>query len=140
MVARNHRKRPLNYEKNDLVILAIPKIDRSNTDRPTLPCKIIEKLSNGKYKLGCKNGILENFFEANELMPLEAIVFPELDQIPLNKISIRNAANLQAMAATTGTKCSCAGACDSYKCRCKKAKVPCNSGCHPKSTKCTNKD
>ncbi|CAG8607518.1 9575_t:CDS:2, partial [Ambispora leptoticha] len=60
MVARNHHKHPLNYKKNDLVILAIPKIDRSNTD-PTLPCKIIEKLSSG---------------------------------------NIRNAANLQAMAAT----------------------------------------
>ncbi|CAB4424874.1 unnamed protein product [Rhizophagus irregularis] len=40
------KKRPNNYEVEDLVRISVPKIDRFGTDRPMLPCKILEKINN----------------------------------------------------------------------------------------------
>ena len=40
------RKRPNHYEIGDLVRIAIPKIDRFGIDRPTLSCKVLEKINN----------------------------------------------------------------------------------------------
>ncbi|RIA92116.1 hypothetical protein C1645_821096 [Glomus cerebriforme] len=48
-----------------------------------------EKTENDKYGLGSKFGIIEVYYTANELEPLGVASFPELDNIPFNKISIR---------------------------------------------------
>ena len=74
--------------------MAIPKINRCNVNRPTLLCKIIERTENNKYGLGSKYGVIEVYYSANELEPLGTASFPELDNIPSNKISIREAAQL----------------------------------------------
>ena len=53
------KKRIKEYQIGDLVRVAVPKIDRCSVDRPTLPCKVIERTENDKYGLGSKFGIIE---------------------------------------------------------------------------------
>ena len=96
------RKRIKEYQIGDLVRVAVPKIDRFSVDRPTLPCKIMEKTENNKYSLGSKFGIIGVYYSASELEPLGTETFPELEVIPLNKISIREAARLQSAGLVSG--------------------------------------
>lgn len=132
------KKRVKEYEIGDLVRVAVPKIDRFSVDRPTLPCKIIEKTENNKYRLGSKFGIIEIYYTANELEPLGTAAFPELDEIPFNKISVREAARLQSVGSVTGGICNCKSECDNNKCRCKKTGGKCGSRCHS-GRSCKNK-
>ncbi|CAB4388860.1 unnamed protein product [Rhizophagus irregularis] len=63
-------KHKLEYEIGKYIKILIPKIDRFDTDRPVLPCKVIEKLNYNdtfKYRLGCISGILNNLYCADEL-------------------------------------------------------------------------
>ncbi|PKY35104.1 hypothetical protein RhiirB3_395991 [Rhizophagus irregularis] len=62
------------------------------------------------------------------LSPAET--FPELEVIPSNKISIREAACLQNAGLVSGGICNCKGECNSNKCRCKKAGGDCSSRCY----------
>jgi len=124
------KKRIREYQIGDLVRVAIPKIDRCSVDRPTLPCKIIERTENNKYGIGSKYGMIEVYYSANELEPLGTASFPELDNIPSNKISIREAARLQNAGSVSGSICNCKSECNNNRCRCKKADVSCNSRCH----------
>jgi hypothetical protein len=132
------KKRIKEYQIGDLVRIAVPKIDRCSVDRPTLPCKIIERTENDKYGIGSKFGIIEVYYTANELEPLGAASFPELDNIPSNKISIREASRLQSAGSMSGSICNCKGECNSNKCRCKKIGGSCNSRCHS-GRSCQNK-
>ncbi|CAB4432218.1 unnamed protein product [Rhizophagus irregularis] len=91
------KKRIVEYQIGDLVRVFVPKIDRFSVDRPTLPCKILEKTENNKYRLGSKFGIIEVYYSANELELLGTAVFPELNEIPSNKISIIEVARLQSV-------------------------------------------
>ncbi|PKC53369.1 hypothetical protein RhiirA1_479438 [Rhizophagus irregularis] len=59
-----------------------------------------------------------------------AETFPELEVIPSNKISIREAACLQNAGLVSGGICNCKGECNSNKCRCKKAGGDCSSRCY----------
>ncbi|PKB96440.1 hypothetical protein RhiirA5_434836 [Rhizophagus irregularis] len=95
------RKRVKEYQIGDLVRVAVPKIDRFSVDRPSLPCKIMEKPDNNKYRLGSKYGIIEICYSSGELEPLGTAAFPELNEIPSNNISIREAARLQSIGLTS---------------------------------------
>ena len=132
------KKRIKEYQIGDLVRVSIPKIDRFSVDRPTLPCKIIEKSENDKYGLGSKFGIIEIYYSANELEPLGVESFPELNDIPINKISIREAARLQSVGSGLGNICNCKSEYNSNKCCYKKAGSNCNSRCHSGKS-CQNK-
>jgi hypothetical protein len=132
------KKRIKEYQIGDLVRVAVPKIDRFSVDRPTLPCKIIEKTENNKYGLGSKFGTIEIYYAANELEPLGTAAFPELNEIPSNKISVREAARLQSIGTLSVGICNCKGECNSNKCRCKKAGGICGSRCHSGHS-CQNK-
>jgi hypothetical protein len=101
-----------NFEVGSMVVLSIPRIDRYIVDRPLLPCKIIEK-TKGKYQLGCASGILDVTYGANELNLVEAD-FPELDNIPSRKLSLREAAKTQSVVDVVSgrqTRCMCKRAC-----------------------------
>ena len=69
------KKRITDYQIGDLVRIAIPKIDRFSTDRPTVPCKIIKKIED-KYQVGSKFGIIEICYSAGKLQSLETKLFP----------------------------------------------------------------
>ena len=82
------KKRIVEHQIGDLVRVAIPKIDRFSIDRPTLPCKILEKTENNQYRVGSKFGIVEICYSAGELESLGTKTFSELDEIPPNKIKV----------------------------------------------------
>jgi hypothetical protein len=101
-----------NFEKETIVTISIPQIDRYSVDRPLLPCKIVEK-TNGKYRLGCASGILNDTYGANELNLVKAVDFPELDNIPQRTVSLREAAKGQSVVRAASNsqvnKCNCKG-------------------------------
>src|SRR2546430_1850402 len=72
----------------------MPKIDRSDIDRPTLPCKIIKVTENNQYILGSRYGIINIYYSPGEIEPLGTNHFSELDNIPHNEISVREASHL----------------------------------------------
>jgi hypothetical protein len=128
-----------NFEVGSIVVLSIPRIDRHIVDRPKLPCKIVEK-TKGKYRLGCASGILDITYGANELNPVEAD-YPELDNIPIQRLSLREAARTQSVVDVVSgrqIKCMCQSACLSSRCRCRKAQQKCNIYCHKTSSNCQN--
>ena len=102
MQMETRKKCPQQYHQGDLVAISVPRIDRNSTDRPTLPCKVLEVLDNGLYRLGCKSGILENCYNATELLPLGLVRFPELNEVPSDSVSVHQAAQLQASSTVTG--------------------------------------
>ncbi|GES75221.1 KRAB-A domain-containing protein 2-like [Rhizophagus clarus] len=137
----NKKKRSISYEVGDLVRITIPKIDRSGIDRPTLPCKVLEITKNNQYVLGSKFGIINVHYSPREIEPLGTIDFPELNNLPSNKISVREAAHLQSTGLVTGAICNCKSNCNNNKCRCKKVGQNCGSRCHsgrPCQNKCEN--
>src|SRR6266496_251617 len=124
------KKRVKEYQVGDLVRVAIPKIDRFSIDRPTLPCKIMERTENNKYRLGSKFGMIEIYYTAGELKPLGTASFSELSDIPSNEISVREAASLQSVGSVSGGICNCKSEYNSNKCHCKKSGESCSSRCH----------
>ena len=132
------KKRIKEHQIRDLVRVAVPRIDRCSIDHSTLPCKVIERTENNKYGLGSKFRIIEVYYTANELESLGVASFPELDNIPINKISIRKATRLQSAGSMSESICNYKGECNSYKCRCKKIGGSCNSRCHS-GRSCQNK-
>ena len=132
------KKRIVEYQVGDLVRVAIPKIDRFSTDRPTVPCKIIKKTED-KYQVGSKFGIIEVCYSAGELEPLGTTSFLELENIPSDKISIREAARLQSAGSISGGLCNCKSECNSNRCRCKRMSEKCGSRCHS-GRSCQNKN
>jgi hypothetical protein len=132
------KKRITDYQIGDFVRIAVPKIDRFSIDRPTLPCKILEKTENNQYRVGSKFGIIGICYSAGELESLGTRSFPELDEIPPNQITIREAARLQSVGSVSGGICNCKSECDNNRCRCKRMSENCNSRCHS-GRSCKNK-
>ncbi|RHZ77819.1 hypothetical protein Glove_172g23 [Diversispora epigaea] len=134
------KKRKLtDLEIGDLVRIKIPKIDRFGIDHSSLPCKIIEKTDNQRYQLGCKYGIINVSYYIGELEALGTTTYPELDEIPSNQISVREAARLQSVRPVSCSICNCKGPCNSNRCKCKKEKAKCTSRCHSGQS-CSNKN
>jgi len=133
------KKWPNRYEIGELVRIAIPKINHSGIDRPMLPCKIVEVTENNNYLLGSKFGIINVYYSPGEIEPLSTMHFPELENLPSNKISVREAARLQSTGPVTGAICNCKGNCDNSRCRCKKVGKNCGSRCH-NGHSCQNKE
>ncbi|RIB02457.1 hypothetical protein C2G38_2149994 [Gigaspora rosea] len=80
--------------EGNMVKIRIPDIDKLKLDRRSLPCKIIQKKpESDMYQIGCKFGILDVWYSANELEPLGTNEYPALGIIPLGtSVSLRNAA------------------------------------------------
>lgn len=128
-----------NFEVGSIVVLSIPRIDRHIVDRSLLPCKIIEK-TKGKYRLGCASGILDVTYGANALNLVEAD-YPELENIPSQRLSLREAARTQSVVDVVSgrqTRCMCKRACLDSRCLCRKAQQKCNMRCHKSSSNCQN--
>jgi hypothetical protein len=133
------KKRRANFQIGDLVRVQIPKIDRFSIDRPTLPCKITEKISEEQYRIGCQFGTINVCYSSGELEPLGTMVYPELDEIPSGTLSIREAARLQSAGGVSNVLCNCKKSCNKKTCKCKKAGGKCTSRCHS-GRSCANKN
>jgi len=91
--------------------------------------------------LGCASGILEVTYGGNELNLVVTADFPELENIPTQRISLREAAKAQSVvgpASGRQLKCMCKGACLDSRCSCRKAKQNCSEHCHKTSSNCQN--
>ena len=128
------KQNSLKFNVGDLVTLKIPANDHFKTDRPNLSCKIIEKLYKNNYRLGCKFGILETTYNGNNLEPMALNSLPELNNIPNNTISVREASKMQNISENevSDIKCQCKKTfCSTNRCICKKKGRNCNTNCHP---------
>jgi hypothetical protein len=132
------RKRQITFSVGELVRINIPRIDRAGIDRKSLPCKVLETLDGGYYRLGCVFGVIERCYLAGEMETISA-EFPELDKIPDTRISLTAASRLQSSAAAVNALCHCKSGCKNSRCACRRAGVACSSRCHS-SISCTNKD
>ena len=70
---------------------------------------------------------------------LETAAFPELDNIPSNKISVREASCFQSVGSVTGGIYNCKTDCNNNKCHCKRTSEKCISRCHG-GRSCQNKN
>ncbi|CAG8499271.1 8631_t:CDS:1, partial [Scutellospora calospora] len=99
------------------------------TDRSTFSCKIVNIIGE-KYKLGYKFDIINVCYSSGELESLRTTTYPKLNEIPLYKLSLREAARLQSVSSLSSTICNCKGSYNNCKYRCKKAGSSCTSRCH----------
>ncbi|CAG8592864.1 8719_t:CDS:2, partial [Gigaspora rosea] len=90
------KRKVVDFKVGDFIRVNIPKIDRFSIDRPTLPCKILEKIDD-RYRLGCKFGVINICYSSGEIEALGTTTYAELSKIPSNQISIREAARLQSV-------------------------------------------
>ena len=70
---------------------------------------------------------------------MELAEFPELDEIPQQTISVREAARSQSLvrnASSSQVRCSCKDACTDGRCSCRKTKQKCTTQCHKDNVKC----
>ncbi|RIA83153.1 hypothetical protein C1645_834219 [Glomus cerebriforme] len=126
----NKGKKRLNYyEIGDLVRISVPKINYFGIDRPTLPCKVLEKI-NDQYRLGFQFGIINVFYSHGEINTFGIKHFPELETISTNIITVKEATRLQNVGLTTRTICNCKGNCNSKKCNYRKMGNNCRSRYH----------
>ena len=132
------RKQQIMFSVGELVRVNIPRIDRAGIDRRSLPCKVLETLDGGYYRLGCVFGVLDRCYLAGEMETVSA-EFPELEKIPETRISLTAASRLQSSAAAVNALCHCKSGCATSRCACRKAGVACSSRCHS-SISCHNKD
>ena len=96
------------------------------------------------YKVYCLAGIIKNWFRGEELVGINSIAFPPLNDVDPHDLS--EVTLIQASRASTRwqnkavarTVCQCYGACQTRRCPCKGAKLSCCTKCHPKGTQCKN--
>ena len=137
-------KKTVEYKVGDKVSLKIPSIDVGGSELRRLPC-IISKVVSNKYVLTSEYGIIENKYGAQELEYYNGILEIDLDKVN-NLLSLRAAAakagNRSKQMNEIEVSCDCMSSCQTKRCECYKAQLPCNSHCHIKKSidlkKCSN--
>ena len=133
---RKKRKTACEFNVGDRVSLGIPKLDRTSTDLPRLPCVVIavhgEKVLS--YSLATEFGRLEQRFRAGDLMTYTGTV--DAKQEPV--LSVREAAKLaNPENKFLKSSCNCRTGCKTSRCSCRANKIACSTHCH-QSSACTN--
>ena len=139
LVHKRNKKRQLVFGIGESVRILIPRIDRTGIDRRSLPCKVLEVLEGGFYRLGCAHGVLNSCYQPCNMESISSN-FTELDNIPNNRISLTEAARLQSSAVIQGSVCHCKSNCNTNRCLCKRSGIGCGSRCHPSQSKCVNRE
>ena len=85
-----------------------------------LLCYVVEQKYD-KFKLACSAGILDRVYSFNSFRKTNL----ETNLVGLGQGFV---------------KCNCNGKCATNRCGCFLGKIGCNTKCHPKSTKCKNKN
>jgi hypothetical protein len=120
-------------------LIPVPDVDRGPTDARNVLGVVLE-IKNEKFKLGTEQGVIHGYYSFNQISKAPgtpALLIENIDQ-GMRK-SLREIVKLQSITGGQGLlKCSCKGGCTSSRCKCKQAKILCNSRCH-NSTTCGNK-
>ena len=107
------------------------------TSRPRLlPCKVMEVLDGGWYRLGCSLGILDTHYQAADLEAVEA-EYSELDNIPETTISLIAVIRRQSTD-NESSGCNCKANCSTRRCPCRRADSTCGIDCHRTNNDCIN--
>ena len=71
------------YNIGDTVGIRIHQVDRTNTDAKLLPCKVYGKdpTKSAQYELYCATGILKTRYQSSDLINMQHVHFPSLEQI-----------------------------------------------------------
>ncbi|CAF3516224.1 unnamed protein product [Rotaria socialis] len=135
--AKRHKLADLNVGDN--VLIPVPDVDRGPTDARNVLAVVME-IKDDKYKLGVEQGIINGYYSFHQISKAtgtSTILVENVDQGI--KKSLREVVKLQSITGGQGMlKCSCKGGCTTSRCKCKQAKILCNSRCH-NSTTCRNK-
>ena len=145
------------------MLLYIPSFDRALSSPSNLICYVMEQV-HGKFRLGSMAGVLDRcysggFFLTNLVTTFKIEDIPTRDPnlktnsrnkdsnkyITINKVvyiclSVREAVATVSVGVGQGyVKCMCTGKCQTNRCSCKAADIPCNTKCHPHSASgCVN--
>lgn len=133
MVERSCQKfQPLSA--GQAVLIPVPLYDRSPVDEKNLLGRIIDVV-NDRYLVGTSKGTLKGRLAQNGF---EATTVAMTDDIPPERYTLRELAAKHSIVGGQGIRrCTCKTQCDTNRCRCKKANIPCNSKCHS-SLACKN--
>ena len=71
-----------NVKKDDLVLLAVPDVDRGPLDPSNLLCYVIEE-KNELFRLGSKAGVLDRFFAFNSFEKTFLVTDFKISDIPI---------------------------------------------------------
>lgn len=105
-------------KKGDTVKVRVPDVDRGRTDGRNILAFVLEITDANLYKLGTKNGILNQLYARNQFTICnEKFIYAE--EIPQSEISLRECA--RKLSKTGGQGYSRCG-CKSDKCKCRKEK------------------
>lgn len=124
----------------DNVKVSIPHVDRTRVDLANLLAMVVSV--NGPlpmYKLGCRYGHLDGFFNRKDFVVIKE-KFITSDDVPDTSVELRKAAKEASLFGGQGIiYCNCKSVCMTKSCGCKKKGVLCNSRCHNKNNGCLNK-
>ena len=130
-----------------IVRLCLDPVDRAKLDNSSAVCVVIQRekksyrIANagGVYKELVSRAHLQYVPQANtSLMGLDDVLHNWRD---LPHISVRGIARADSVAGGQGlVHCNCNGDCAAMRCSCFKAQRMCNSRCHPKNTRCCNRE
>jgi hypothetical protein len=125
------------FHIGDKVTVSIPKLDRSKTDVPRLPC-VIAHVYGDKVKTYCLTtayGTLKPKFRGGDLQSYDGQIDAGNAEVHL---SLREAAlKFHPLTKFTKSSCKCTSGCKSMRCICKKNGIECSTQCHL-STTCSN--
>lgn len=121
------------------VKIPVPSVDRGKVDANNLIGVILTVSDDAFYKVGTKNGVISGLFSRNQIFPCKEIFLTVKDVPEGKEVSIRSVSIKNSQTGGQGfTFCGCKTKCVSGRCKCKAAKILCNSKCHG-STPCCNK-
>lgn len=137
--ASRNRLQPVAVGQN--VLIRIPDVDRGRADPLNIMAVVVSE-SNGFYRLGTKDGLLQRSYCRSEMEPCTQSFF-KVQDVPIAKeISLRGAVGAASVSGHGQgmIKCGCMSKerCTSNSCKCRKAGILCNSRCH-NSSSCCNK-
>jgi len=128
----------MHHTIGDLVRLRIPEADRTRLGRKFLPCKVLEIVRDGLYRLGCTLGTLNACYQAADL-ELTLASFHELEDIPDATVSLTEVARrLAPVNSEESSACHCQSGCSTRRCSCKRVNSICSQHCHPNNNQCSN--
>lgn len=97
------------------VTIPVPEVDRSKTDARNIIGVVMEVTSDGYYKVGCRNGIINTLYARNQIGMCKED-FVSLSDDPNASISLRKASSANSLSGGQGFfKCFCKRKCESKK-------------------------
>ena len=138
MLARSNKKFP-DVPVGTNVLVRVPDVDRGRLTPRNFLATVVSSNSTGLYEMGTKKGKLERQYAHNKFKVADDNNFLELQQVPDNKIKLRNA-SMQLLESKQGfVSCTCKKLCKKgSRGSCLSNGVQCNSKCHS-SNSCQNK-